>query len=141
MPCKDTTSKISILLDGNDHLLNFEFSKMTCQKEVGGGTGFLDYCLGKSVETLSEIEFQDINDDLKLNDTESQFLLFLEWSALGTALDQYQGKLPPNEQEQYQLATIAYESDQVEIKQMVLAPSEMPKIIPCRKKTMEPKDE
>ena len=92
MPCKDTTSKISILLDGNDNLLNFEFSKMTCQKEVGGGTGFLDYCLGKSVETLSEIEFQDINDDLKLNDTESQFLLFLEWSALGAALDQYQGK-------------------------------------------------
>ena len=141
MPCKDTTSKISILLDGNDHLLNFEFSKMTCQKEVGGGTGFLDYCLGKSVETLSEIEFQDINDDLKLHDTESQFLLFLEWSALGAALDQYQGKLAPNEQEQYQLATIAYESDQVEIKQMVLAPSEMPKIIPCRKKTMESKDE
>ena len=114
---------------------------MTCQKEVGGGTGFLDYCLGKSVETLSEIEFQDINDDLKLHDTESQFLLFLEWSALGAALDQYQGKLAPNEQEQYQIATIAYESDQVEIKQMVLAPSEMPKIIPCRKKTMEPKDE
>ena len=141
MPCKDTTSKISILLDGNDNLLNFEFSKMTCQKEVGGGTGFLDYCLGKSVETLSEIEFQDINDDLKLYDTESQFLLFLEWSALGAALDQYQGKLAPNEQEQYQIATIAYESDQVEIKQMVLAPSEMPKIIPCRKKTMESKHE
>ena len=140
MPCKDTTSKISILLDGSDHLLNFEFSKMTCQKEVGGGTGFLDYCLGKSVDTLSEMEFQDINDDLELHDTESQFLLFLEWSALGAALDQYQGKLSPNEQEQYQIATIAYESDQVEIKQMVLAPSEMPKIIPCRKKTMEPKD-
>ena len=141
MPCKDTTSKINILLDGNDHLLNFDFSKMTCQKEVGGGTGFLDYCLGKSVDTLSELEFQDINDDLELHDTESQFLLFLEWSALGAALDQYQGKLSPNDQEQYQIATIAYESDQVEIKQMVLAPSEMPKIIPCRKKSMESKHE
>jgi hypothetical protein len=133
MPCKDTTSKISILLDGNDHLLNFEFSKMTCQKEVGGGTGFRNYCLGKSVGHLSELEFQDIYDYLKLNDTESQFLLFIEWSALGSALDQYQGKLHPNDQEQYQIATIAYESDQVEINQMVLAPSEMPKIIPCRK--------
>jgi hypothetical protein len=141
MPCKDTTSKISILLDGNDHLLNFEFSKMTCQKEVGGGTGFLDYCLGKSVDSLSQMEFQDINDELELHDTESQFLLFLEWSALGAALDQYQGILPPNDQEQYQIATIAYESDQVEIKQMVLAPSEMPKIIPCRKKNTESKHE
>jgi hypothetical protein len=134
MPCKDTTSKINILLDDNDHLLNFEFSKMTCQKEVGGGTGFRDYCLGKSVAHLSELEFQDIYDYLELHDTESQFLLFIEWSALGAALDQYQGKLQPSAQEQYQIATIAYESDQVEIKQMVLAPSEMPKIIPCRKK-------
>ena len=141
MPCKDTTSKINILLDDNDHLLNFEFSKMTCQKEVGGGTGFRDYCLGKSVGHLSELEFQDIYDQLELHDTESQFLLFIEWSALGAALDQYQGKLQPNDQGQYQIATIAYESDQVEIKQMVLAPPEMPKIIPCRKKTMESKHE
>ena len=141
MPCKDTTSKINILLDDNDHLLNFEFSKMTCQKEVGGGTGFRDYCLGKSVGHLSELEFQDIYDHLELHDTESQFLLLIEWSALGAALDQYQGKLQPNDQGQYQIATIAYESDQVEIKQMVLAPSEMPKIIPCRKKTMESKHE
>ena len=141
MPCKDTTSKINILLDDNDYLLNFEFSKMTCQKEVGGGTGFRDYCLGKSVGHLSELEFQDIYDHLELHDTESQFLLFIEWSALGAALDQYQGKLQPNDQGQYQIATIAYESDQVEIKQMVLAPSEMPKIIPCRKKTMESKHE
>ena len=141
MPCKDTTSKISILLDDNDHLLNFEFSKMTCQKEVGGGTGFRDYCLGKSVGHLSELEFQDIYDQLELHDTESQFLLFIEWSALGSALDQYKGKLQPDDKGQYQIATIAYESDQVEIKQMVLAPSEMPKIIPCRKKTMESKHE
>jgi hypothetical protein len=141
MPCKDTTSKISILLDSNDHLLNFEFSKMTCQKEVGGGTGFRNYCLGKSVGYLSELEFQDIYDLLELHDTESQFLLFMEWSALGAALDQYQGKLHPNDKEQYQIATVAYETDQVEIKQMVLAPSEMPKIIPCRKKTMESKHE
>jgi hypothetical protein len=141
MPCKDTTSKISILLDGNDHLLNFEFSKMTCQKEVGGGTGFRNYCLGKSVGYLSELEFQDIYDHLELHDTESQFLLFMEWSALGSALDQYQGKLQPNDQGQHQLATIAYESDQVEIKQIVMAPSELPKIIPCRKKNMESKHE
>ena len=141
MPCKDTTSKINILLDDNDCLLNFEFSKMTCQKEVGGGTGFRDYCLGKSVGHLSELEFQDIYDHLALHDTESQFLLFIEWSALGAALDHYQGKLQPNDHGQYQLGIIAYETDQVEIKQMVLAPPEMPKIIPCRKKTMESKHE
>ena len=134
MPCKDTTSQISIVLDHNDKLLNFEYSKMTCNKEIGGNTGFREYCLGKSVENLSELEFNDLFLELNLQEPENQFLLFLEWSALGAALDQYQGRLTPKDDERYQIATIAYESDRIEIKQMVLAPSKMPKIIPCRKK-------
>ena len=71
---------------------------------------------------------------MDLQDPDKQFLFFLEWSALGVALDQYQGRLPPKDDDRYQIATISYESDRVEIKQMVLAPSQMPKIIPCRKK-------
>lgn len=134
MPCKDTTSQISIVLDCNDNLLDFEYSKITCNKEIGGGTGFREYCLGKSIETLSKLEFNDLVDDLNLRDSEEQFLFFLEWSALGSALDQYQGRSAPKDEDRYQLATVAYESDRIEIKQMVLAPSEMPKIIPCRKR-------
>ena len=71
---------------------------------------------------------------LNIKDKEKQFLFFLVWSALGAALDQYQGRLTPIDDDRYQIATIAYESDRVEIKQNVLAPSQMPKIIPCRKK-------
>lgn len=134
MPCKDTTSQITVVLDGNDHILDFEFSKMTCQKEVGGGTGFREFCGGKAIDTLTELEFNDLVDELDLHDQEDQFMFFLEWSALCAALDQYQGKIDPSEQERNQIATIAYESDRVEIKQMVLAPSEMPKLIPCRKR-------
>tara|TARA_B100000686_G_C16593039_1_gene864460 strand:- start:264 stop:668 length:405 start_codon:yes stop_codon:yes gene_type:complete len=134
MPCKDTTSKISILLDKKDCLIDFNYSKKTCNKEVGGGTGFREFCIGKSVDVLSGLEFDDLINLLELHDSENQFLLFLEWSSLGAALDQYQGKLVPMKEDQFQIATIAYESDRVEISQMVLAPSEMPKIIPCRKR-------
>ena len=134
MPCKDTTSEISIVLDKKDRLINFNYSKNTCGKEVGSGTGFLDFCIGKSVDVLVELEFDKLIDILDLSDSETQFLLFLEWSALNNALDQYLGRLLPKNDDRYQIATIAYESDQVEIKQMVLAPSEMPKIIPCRKR-------
>ena len=80
------------------------------------------------------MEFDDLINIFQLGDTESQFLLFLEWKALCVALDQYQGKLIPKEDDKYQIATIAYESDRVEIKQVVLEPPEMPKIIPCRKR-------
>ena len=134
MPCKDTTSKINIILDKRDHLIDFDYSKKTCDKEVGGGTGFREFCIGKSVDILVELEFDKLIDLLDLAESEMQFLLFLEWSALGAALDQYLGRLVSNNEDRYQIATIAYESDQVEIRQMVLAPSEMPKIIPCRKR-------
>ena len=134
MPCKDTTSEINIVLDKKDHLLNFNYSKKTCNKEVGGGTGFREFCIGKSVDVLVKLEFDKLIELLDLFDSEKQFLLFLEWSALGAALDQYLGRLDPKKKDRYQIATIAYESDQVEISQMVLAPSEMPKIIPCRKR-------
>jgi len=134
MPCKDTKSQISIVLDSKDHLLSFEYSKITCNKEIDGESGFRDYCIGKSVDLLSKLEFNDLINIFQLCDTESQFFLYLEWSALSTALDQYQGKLIPKEENKYQIATIAYESDRVEIKQIVLEPSEMPKIVPCRKR-------
>jgi len=41
------------------------------------------------------------------------------------------------DRDRYQIATIAYESNQVEIKQMVASPEEMPKLIPCRKRVQE----
>ena len=134
MPCKDTKSQISIVLDSKDHLLEFEYSKITCNKEIDAGSGFREYCIGKPVDILSKLEFNDLINVFQLCDTESQFLLFLEWRALSVALDQYQGNLIPKEENKYQIATIAYESDRVEIKQIVLEPPEMPKIIPCRKR-------
>ena len=50
MPCKDTTAEITIRLDEKDCLIDFVFSKITCNKEIGGDTGFFDYCRGKCAE-------------------------------------------------------------------------------------------
>ena len=134
MPCKDTTSQITVTLDESDCLLSFDFSKLTCQKPVGGGTGFIELCRGKSVDEVTQLEFSDLVVELELTSSEEQFLLYLEWDALGAALDQYQGGQRELDLERYQIATIAYESDQVEIRQMVAPPEEMPKLVPCRKR-------
>ncbi len=137
MPCKDTTSQITVILDGNDRLVNFDFSKLTCQKPVGGGTGLKEFCLGKSVGEMAQLEFNDLVTDLCLADSEEQFLMYLEWDALGAALDQYQGSHREVDKSRYQIATIAYEGDQVEIRQMVASPKEMPKLVACRKRASE----
>lgn len=132
MPCKDTTAQITVILDEKDCLLSFDFSKLTCQKSVGGGIGFAEFCRGKHVAEVTQLEFDDLVVNLGLTSSEEQFLLYLEWDALGAALKQYQGK--DVDRERYQIATIAYESEQVEIRQMVASPEEMPKLVPCRKR-------
>jgi hypothetical protein len=137
MPCKDTTSQITIILDANDCLISFDFSKLTCQKPVGGGTGFIDLCRGKPVDEVTHLEFSDLVVELGLTDSEEQFLLYLEWDALGAALEQYLGCGHDVDLERYQIATIAYEANQVEIRQMVASPKEMPKLVPCRKRVKD----
>jgi hypothetical protein len=134
MPCKDTTAKITVILDEKDCLVSFDFSKLTCQKSVGGGIGFVEFCQGKHVSEVIQLEFSDLVVELGLTSSEEQFLLYLEWDALGGALGQYQGSQHEVDTDRYQIATIAYESDQVEISQMVASPKEMPKLIPCRKR-------
>jgi hypothetical protein len=134
MPCKDTTAHITIILDDNDCMVSFEFSKLTCQKPVGGGVGFMELCHGKHIEEVIQLEFSDLVIDLGLTGSEEQFLLYLEWDALGAALNQYQGSFNEVDTDRYQIATVAFESNQVEIRQMVASPKEMPKLIPCRKR-------
>ena len=134
MPCKDTTAQISVVLDEKDCLITFDFSKLTCQKAVGGKTGFMVLCRGKHIDKIIQLEFSDLVVDLGLKCSEEQFLLYLEWDALGAALKQYQGDYSKVDIDRYQIATIAYESGQVEIRQMVSSPKEMPKLIPCRKR-------
>ena len=136
MPCKDTTAEITIILDENDYLVSFDFAKLTCQKPVGGGTGFAQICQGKHVDEINRMEFSDLVADLGLTCSEDQFLLYLEWDALGAALDQYQGSQRKIDTDRYQIATIAYESDRIEIRQMVASPEEMPKLVPCRKRAI-----
>jgi hypothetical protein len=134
MPCKDTTARITVILDEKDCLVSFDFAKLTCQKPVGGGIGFVEFCQGKHVSEVIQLEFSDLVIDLGLTSSEEQFLLYLEWDALGAALDQYLGSQREVDTDRYQIATIAYESDQVEIRQMVASPKEMPKLVPCRKR-------
>ena len=134
MPCKDTTAQITVVLDSKDCLVSFDFSKLTCQKAVGGGTGYIELCKGKPISEVAQLEFSDLVVELGLNGSEEQFLLYMEWDALGAALDQYQGNCQAVDKDRYQIATIAYESDKVEIRQLVASPKEMPKLVPCRKR-------
>ena len=134
MPCKDTTAKVTVFLDNNDKLVNFDFSKITCDKEIGGGTGYLKYCRGKSAEEILRCHFQEPLKFLNPKTSEDQFFLYLEWDALRTSIAQYLGENSNIDKNRYQVASITCDDTGITIVQVIHPPEEIPKIISCIKR-------
>jgi hypothetical protein len=132
MPCKDTTAKMIIYLDGEDRLVDFIFSKITCSKEIGGGTGFLEYCKGKTVEEIMSLEFSELLHFFSLKSDEDQFLLYMEWEALQSGISQLLGNSINSKR--FQIASISCDEGSTTISQVMLPLKEMPKIVPCLKR-------
>ena len=134
MPCKDTTSRVTVLLDQEDCLVDFDFSKISCNKEIGGGTGYLEYCKGKSIDEIMRLEFQEPLDFLAPGSTEGQFFIYLEWDALRTSLAQYLGEVADIDQEKYQISSITSDEKGTTIVQVICPPEKIPDIISCKKR-------
>ena len=132
MPCKDTKSIVSIRLDKRDCLIDFDFAKDTCGKTIGGGTGYKEICVGRKIDDILDLEFLEIVEKLGTAGTEEQFLLYLEWDALKSVIAQYQGRDKDIDPARYQIDSIVLDGEEVEIRQLIQPPKEMPKIIPCR---------
>ena len=131
MPCNDSSSQCVIHLDSSDRLVYFDFSKITCKKEIDGGTGYKTYCQGMKAEKILEIDFEFLISHLKLKDSEERFFLYLEWSALRAGIIQYLGKELKFDAKRYKIALIDYNEEIVKIRQVIIPPQEIPKIIPC----------
>ncbi|HAK36631.1 MAG TPA: hypothetical protein DCM60_00070 [Nitrospina sp.] len=134
MPCKDTTSRVTVLLDQEDCLVDFDFSKISCNKEISGGTGYLEYCKGKSIDEIMRLEFQEPLEFLAPESTEDQLFIYLEWDALRTSLAQYLGEVADIDQEKYQISSITSDEKGTTIVQVICPPEKMPDLISCKKR-------
>lgn len=135
MPCKDSSSRVTVKLDTDERLLEFDFSKITCNKEIGGGSGYMEYCSGKHMQEILADDFNDLARTLGLEDAEDQFFLYLEWDALRTAMFQYLGSDEDIDRERYQLSSVTHEMNHIEICQVIRPNRNMPKIVSCFKRT------
>ncbi|MDP7058475.1 MAG: iron-sulfur cluster assembly scaffold protein [Nitrospinaceae bacterium] len=134
MPCKDTTSRVTVLLDQEDCLVDFDFSKISCNKEISGGTEYLEYCKGKSIDEIMRLEFQEPLEFLAPVSTEDQLFIYLEWDALRTSLAQYLGEVADIDQEKYQISSITSDEKGTTIVQVICPPEKMPDLISCKKR-------
>ena len=133
MPCKDTTALMTVRIDHQDRLLSYDYAKISCDKVIGNGQSFQQYSEEKSIQEILGWDFPDILEALQLQDedTESQFLVFLEWSALRSALIQYSGGNEDVNAAHFEVASVEYSDQEVQIIQVIRPYADMPKIQSC----------
>ncbi len=138
MPCKDTTALMTVRVNHNDFLIDYDYAKLTCDKAIGNDQSFHQYCEGKPIQQILEWEFFRILQDLQLpeEESESQFLVYLEWSALRSALIQYLGRDDDVDTEHFEVASVEYNDQEVQIIQVIRPNTDMPKIQSCFKRSL-----
>ena len=139
MPCKDTTALMTVRLDHHDFLIGYDYAKISCDKTIGNGQSFHDYCEGKPILEILEWEFSKILQDLQLEeeDTENQFLVYLEWLALRSALIQYLGRNEDVDTGHFEVASVEHNDQEVLIIQVIHPNTDIPKIQSCFKRSRE----
>jgi len=132
MPCKDSSSSISIHLSPDERFISFDFAKITCGREITAETGFSRYCVGRTLEEILSLTYPQIRDELALREEEEQFILYLEWDALRAALAQYVGiESDEIDTNRCQITSIDHNDKEIQVALVILPPVELPKIIPC----------
>ena len=132
MPCSDSSSSIYFQTDHNENFISFEYAKITCGREITGGTGLSAYLVGKNLKEILAIDFASVNHDLKPKDEETQFILYSEWDALRSAIAQYIGSDDLSiDKDRCRITSIDYTTEGIDVAQVILPPRELPKILPC----------
>ena len=125
MACDNTTSCITVRVDLDDLLMDYDYSKITCGKEINATSKLLEYFQKRSITDITTSTLEQVVQELQPLTSDDQFLLFLEWDALRNAVLQYMGKELQGYSDRYQLASIIYEENYVEIQQNILPLSDV----------------
>ena len=120
-------------LDLNERLVKFDFAKITCSSEIGGGKKLSQFCAGKTLEEILDLDFRMLVSVLDLNiDEEAQFVLYMELDALKSAVAQYLGvECQGVDVDRSKISSIERGDEFIDIALVILPPKELPKILPC----------
>lgn len=132
MPCSDSSSSMVIFLDQEDNFIKFEYAKITCGSEITGKTGLNAFFAHKSLHDIITISFDQIMTHLEIKDEETQFILYMEWDALRSAVGQYLGSDQQDiDINRCRVTSIDHTEEGTEVALVILPPKELPKILPC----------
>ena len=120
MACDDVTSAIHLRVDLDDRLIDWDYYKITCGREINADGRLKSICAGKPLADIAALRLDDIAAALSLENDDDRFLLSLELEALQNAAGQYLGRTATRADGRYQVAAIACETDHIEIRLTIL---------------------
>lgn len=116
MPCKDVTELLEIVLDSEDQLADYMFSKRTCGQGVGAAALLIDQLRGRSAEELLHKTAAEFLDEFPIADPIEEFLSLKHLFAIQGALEVYAGVEAGRASDAFAIAGIEYGEDTTRIR-------------------------
>jgi hypothetical protein len=115
MPCKDVTELLEVILDADDRLADYTFSKRTCGQSVGAAALLIDQLRGRSAGELVHKTAAEFLDEFPIADPIEEFLSLKHLFAIQGALEVYSGVEPGRKSDAFAVAGIEYAEDTTRI--------------------------
>lgn len=115
MPCKDVTEVLEVVLDADDALKDYRFSKRTCGQGVGAASLLIDQLRGRPMQELLHKTAQEFLSEFPIPDPIEEFLSLKHLFAIQGALEVYAGISSGTKQSAFAVGGVEYGEDETRI--------------------------
>ena len=116
MPCSDVTELLEVILDADECLKNYAFSKRTCGQGIGTSDLLIEQLRGRSLNELLFITAEDFLSEYTIPDPVEEFLSLKHLFAIQGALEVYTGAESGGVNDAFAAAGIEYSADEISIR-------------------------
>ena len=110
MPCNDVTEVIEVVLDRDDRLKDYRFSKRTCGQGVGAQSLLIDQLGGRPLDELLVMTAEEFLAEYPIDDPVEEFLSLKHLFAVQGALEVLTGKEPGGKDDPFAVAEVAFDN-------------------------------
>lgn len=115
MPCKDVTELLEVVLDENECLKSYVFSKRSCGQGIGAQSLLIDQLAGRPLNELLFKTAGEFLDEFPIEDSTEEFLSLKHLFAIQGALEVYTGAEPGGVNDAFAASGIEYDVDETHI--------------------------
>lgn len=131
MPCSDVTEMVQVVIDRDDRLKSYTYSKKTCGRGVGAATLLMEPFAGMSVDDLLALDAETFLARHPVENELEEFLRLKHFFAVQSALEVLTGHEPGGPEDICAAAEIAYDNGDIVIEARILVDLVTEKIASC----------